>query len=218
MEIVVNSIKINYTKQGIGKPLILLHGNGEDLHIFDNLIQELEKSYTVYAIDSRNHGESQKTEDYSYETMAEDIHQFIEQLTLKNVSVVGFSDGAIISLMLALKQPQIFEKMVLLGINLKPTDFKDNIYNYLVEDYKKTKDPLLKLMLEQPNIELKEVENINIPTLLIAAEDDLFESESFEKIVERMPHAQLKIMKGHDHGSYVIGSSVLYPYLKEFLL
>ncbi len=217
MEIIVNNITLNYIKQGSGKPLIVLHGNGEDLHIFDKLIEKLEKQYTVYAIDSRNHGNSTRTEDYSYETMVEDIHRFIERLKLRHVSIIGFSDGAIISLMLALKQPHIFEKMILLGVNLKPTDFKIEVYDFLIEDYEKTKDPLLKMMLEHPNIELDELKNITIPTLVIGAENDLFESKSFEKIADKIPNAILKIMKGYDHGNYVIGNSVLYPYLKEFL-
>ncbi len=152
MKITVNNVTLNYIEKGKGKPLIMLHGNGEDLQIFDKLIDKLQKHFTVYAIDSRNHGESTKTADYTYETMAEDIHQFIEKLELKDVSVIGFSDGAIISLLLTLKYPQILEKMVLLGVNLKPTDFKSDIYNSIIEEYEKTKDPLFKMMLEQPNI------------------------------------------------------------------
>lgn len=217
MKINVNNITLNYIQEGQGEPLILLHGNGEDLQIFDKLISKLKKQFTVYAIDSRNHGSSTRTEDFSYETMAEDIHQFIEKLKLKHVSVIGFSDGAIISLLLTLKYPQIFKKMVLLGVNLKPSDFKLDIYNSIVEEYEKTQDPLFKMMLEQPNIELDNLKEINTPTLVIGAEDDLYNEDSFQNIAYTMPDAELKIMKGHDHGSYVINSDILYPSLNEFL-
>lgn len=217
MKINVNNITLNYIQEGQGEPLILLHGNGEDLQIFDKLISKLKKQFTVYAIDSRNHGSSTRTEDFSYETMAEDIHQFIEKLELKHVSVIGFSDGAIISLLLTLKYPQIFKKMVLLGVNLKPSDFKLDIYNSIVEEYEKTQDPLFKMMLEQPNIELDDLKEINTPTLVIGAEGDLYNEDSFQNIAYTMPDAELKIMKGHDHGSYVINSDILYPSLNEFL-
>lgn len=217
MKINVNNITLNYIQEGQGEPLILLHGNGEDLQIFDKLISKLKKQFTVYAIDSRNHGSSTRTEDFSYETMAEDIHQFIEKLELKHVSVIGFSDGAIISLLLTLKYPQIFKKMVLLGVNLKPSDFKLDIYNSIVEEYEKTQDPLFKMMLEQPNIELDNLKEINTPTLVIGAEDDLYNEDSFQNIADTMPDVELKIMKGHDHGSYVINSDILYPSLNEFL-
>lgn len=217
MEINVNNITLNYLVKGNGNPLILLHGNGEDLQIFDKLVSKLEKQFTVYAIDSRNHGGSTRSEDFTYETMAEDIHQFIEKLELKHVSVIGFSDGAIISLLLTLKYPQTFDRMVLLGVNLKPTDFKLDIYNSIAEEYEKTQDPLFKMMLEQPNIELDDLKEINTPTLVIGAEDDLYYEDSFQNIVNTMPNAVLKIIKGHDHGSYVVNNDVLYPYVAEFL-
>ena len=217
MEINVNNITLNYLVKGNGNPLILLHGNGEDLQIFDKLVSKLEKQFTVYAIDSRNHGGSTRSEDFTYETMAEDIHQFIEKLELKHVSVIGFSDGAIISLLITLKYPQTFDRMVLLGVNLKPTDFKLDIYNSIAEEYEKTQDPLFKMMLEQPNIELGDLKEINTPTLVIGAEDDLYYEDSFQNIVNTMPNAVLKIIKGHDHGSYVVNNDVLYPYVAEFL-
>ena len=107
--------------------------------------------------------------------------------------------------------------MVLLGVNLKPSDFKLDIYNSIAEEYEKTQDPLFKMMLEQPNIELDDLKEINTPTLVIGAEDDLYNEDSFQNIADTMPDAELKIMQGHDHGSYVINSDVLYPSLKEFL-
>jgi len=214
----LNNIALNYITEGVGEPLILLHGNGEDHHIFDKLICKLKLNFCIYAIDSRNHGESSKTNDYSYETMVDDILLFIEKKALKNVSIIGFSDGAIIALLLAIRNKNIFDKMVLLGVNLKPTDFKDHIYTSMLEEYQKTKAPLLKLMLEEPCIELESLRNVIVPTLVVVAEDDIFKEESFTDIVEAMPNAVLKIMKGHDHGSYIISQDILYPDLTTFLL
>lgn len=217
MKIDVNNITLNYTKVGKGDPLILLHGNGEDLHIFDSLIDKLKLNFTVYAVDSRNHGDSTKTKDWTYEAMAEDIFQLIEKLRLKKVSIVGFSDGAIIALLLAIKHRDLFYKMVLLGVNLKPTDFKKGIYKSLVDEYEKTKDPLVKMMLEQPNIELEELKNIETPTLVVSAEDELFYRKVFKDMVKMMANAKLKIMKNHDHGSYIINTDVLFDDLVEFI-
>ena len=85
MNIKVNGITLEYSKEGTGEPLILLHGNGEDHHIFDKLAEKLKEKFTVYAIDSRNHGKSSMTDDYSYETMAEDIFSFINALELGRI-------------------------------------------------------------------------------------------------------------------------------------
>ncbi len=216
MKITVGKIQLNYEKQGAGDPLLLLHGNGEDHHIFDKLVKLLKEDYTVYAIDSRNHGESSKTDDYSYATMAKDIEGFIRNLELEDVSIVGFSDGAIIALTLAIHNPKLFNKMVLLGVNLQPSDFNDEYRMELLDEYEKTGDPLLKLMLEQPDIKLNQLRNVTTPTLVVAAENDFFKPELFHSIVTTMPNAELLIMSEHNHDSYVIGQDILYPHLKSF--
>ncbi|NMA74216.1 MAG: alpha/beta hydrolase [Bacteroidales bacterium] len=216
MKIAIGNIKLNYEKQGDGTPLVLLHGNGEDHHIFDKLIPLLQEDHTVYAIDSRNHGESSRTEDYAYETMAKDLEEFINVLGLKDVSVVGFSDGAIIALTLAIHKPGLFAKMGLLGVNLKPSDFKEEYLKELQDEYEETKDPLLKLMLEQPDIELEQLCKVTTPTLVVAAENDLFKPELYSSMVSTLPNAELLILPGYDHNSYVINQDVLYPHLKRF--
>ena len=215
MEVSVNNIELSYTQSGSGHPFILLHGNGEDRHIFDKLVQRLEQHYTVYAIDSRNHGESSLTDDYSYQTMAEDIYLFVEQLQLNGAYILGFSDGAIIALTLELAHPKTFAKMALLGMNLKPSDFKEENLAYLKEEYAKTHDKLLKLMLEEPNIELEELRKVQIPALVIAAEYDLYHAGLYTNIVKEFAAAAYVEMKGHDHGSYVIGQDILYPIILE---
>lgn len=217
MTLKANGIDLFYKKSGNGAPLLLLHGNGEDHTIFDALSEKMQKHFTIYAIDSRNHGQSSKTTDFSYQTMAEDISQFITTLELKDVSIVGFSDGAIIATMLELEHPNTFKQMVLLGINLKPSDFKEENLAYLSAEYEKTKDPLLKLMLEEPNIELSSLKAINTHTLVVRAEDELFDDALYTEIVNTMPNAQLLIMENHSHDSYVVNSDTLFNHLIVFL-
>lgn len=216
MNININDIDLFYKKSGNGAPLILLHGNGEDHHIFDSIAAKLEQEFTVYAIDSRNHGQSTKTEDYSYDTMSEDIYAFIRSLHLEKTNIIGFSDGAIISLLLAMKHGEVIKRMALLGVNLKPDDFTAESYQYVKETYEEIKDPLFGLMLEQPNIELDEVRAVNIPTLIIAAENDIYRPQLFEELTEALPNAELIIMEGHDHGSYIVDNDVLYPEFINF--
>lgn len=217
MRMEVNGVSLNYIEIGEGDPLILLHGNGEDHQIFNVLISKLQQHFCVYAIDSRNHGDSSKTDDFSYSTMAADIFTFIKVKGIEKPSVIGFSDGGIIALLMSMSEKNIFDKMILLGVNLKPSDFKDYILESLVDEFEKTQDPLLKLMIEEPNIDICNLKDIDVPTLLVAGEDDIFKEETFTSIVQTMPNAQLLIMKGHDHGSYIVDSDVLFPYVKDFL-
>ena len=196
--------------------MLLLHGNRQDHHIFDELTEKLQKDFTIYAIDSRNHGQSGRNPDFSYSAMMQDICFFIDSLKLGQVFITGFSDGAIITLLLALAYPSVIKKMALLGINLKPSDFNERSLNYMRSKYAETKDPLFNLMLTQPNIELEEVRKVNIPTLLIAAERELCKTEFYEGLAEAIPDAQLKIMQGHKHETYVVGQDILYPDLLSF--
>ena len=216
MIITVNGVSLFYEVTGAGSPLLMLHGNGEDHTIFDKLTAKLSANYTVYAIDSRGHGQSEKTDDYSYETMAEDVYAFIQKLSLEDVNLVGFSDGAIIGLMLAMEHSEVVGKMALLGINLSPKDFTEDSYQYVKETYEETKDPLFKLMLEQPNIELHDVRKVDTPIFLVAADDDIFKSESFRNLASALPNAKLKFMEGHDHDSYISNQDILYPDLIRF--
>lgn len=206
----VNGISLYYETSGNGAPMLLLHGNGEDHHIFDVLVKKLKSNFTIYAIDSRNHGQSERTNDYSYNTMAEDVSSFIEVMRLGRTNIIGFSDGAVIGLILAMKYRDLLRRIALLGVNLKPDDFTEESYQYVEGMYKETQDPLFKLMLEQPNIELDAVKSVCIPTLLIAAEKDIYKPETFVNLLEALPDATLKIMKNHEHDSYIVGQDILY--------
>lgn len=212
----VNGISLYYEVVGNGRPLILLHGNGEDHHIFDVLAEKLAAHFTVYAVDSRNHGQSEKTDLYSYETMAEDIYELIRVMHLAPVNIAGFSDGAIIGLMLALSHPECLEKAALLGVNLKPEDLTEESRRFIEEMYDKTGDPLFRLMLEEPNIDLQTLRSVTLPILLTAGEEDLFNPSLYTDLMHTLPNASLKIMSGHDHGSYVIHTDLLFSDLKDF--
>jgi len=216
MRINVNGTSLFYETTGTGTSLLLLHGNGEDHHIFDPLADKLKERFTIFSIDSRNHGQSGKTDDYSYETMAEDIFAFTQSLALGPVNIIGFSDGAIVSLLMALRHRGCISKMALLGINLSPEDFTEESYQFVKQHYERTNDPLFRLMLEEPNISLEDVKEVGIPVLVAAGENDIFKPETFSQMVQVMPDASLVIMEGHTHDSYICGQDLLYPELLRF--
>ncbi|MGG5341391.1 alpha/beta fold hydrolase [Enterococcus sp. AZ192] len=212
----VNGTELFYTKSGHGEPMLLLHGNGEDHHIFDWLSQKLQKEFTVYAIDSRNHGKSAQTEQYDYERMADDIIDFIDVLKLEKVNIVGFSDGAILAIIMGIQKLSCLNKLALLGANTSPDQLKPEIFDHIVEKYEETKNPLFKLMMEQPSIPLQELRKIEVPTLIIAADDDLCEIEIFEQMHQLIEASDLKIMENQDHGSYIIDNDILAEPLLDF--
>lgn len=216
MIITVNGVDIFYKKSGVGHPLILLHGLDLDHTIFDELSAKLSQHYTVYVMDNRNHGQSEKTDDYSYEAMAEDVYALIQALHLGKVYLLGFSDGAVIALHLALRHLDALQKVAFLGLNLKPTDLNDACMNFYKSMYEKTNSPIYKLVIDSPHIELDELKAINIPTLLMAAEREIFRHGLFSELLSGFPNVRGKEMAGHKHETYLVHQDLLYPDLLEF--
>ncbi|KAK2947101.1 putative alpha/beta hydrolase [Blattamonas nauphoetae] len=208
MKLLTNDIELNYEQHGSGPPIILLHGNGESLRIFDSITKSLRSTHTVYALDSRNHGLSSKSEDVSYEAMSADLFQFVTKLELKNPLVLGFSDGAIIALLTELSHPGTFPKMILLGINLTPSDWKDDVFTELQQEYEKTKSPLVKLMLEQPQIDASSLTSVQSKVLLVFGSGDLFKTE-----LHQLVHCDYRPDKPYLHHAYVPLLPYFLPYL-----
>ena len=123
MKIKVNNVELYYEKYNKGKPIILLHGNQETHDIFDKLIEKLKINYEVYAIDSRCHGKSENPKEISYNLMCEDIMQFIKELKIEKPILYGFSDGGIIGLLVAIKEPNLLSKLIISGANINPDVF-----------------------------------------------------------------------------------------------
>lgn len=217
MRVQANGISLYYTTTGQGAPVVLLHGNGEDHHIFDPLMERLRGRYALYALDSRNHGQSERTGLYEYQAMAKDVRAWMAALGLEKPSIVGFSDGAIVALLLALDAPQAVGRLALLGINLRPEDFLPDILEEIKEGYRNSGDPLLKLMLEQPDIPLDALAGVTNPVLLIAGENDLFRPELYPAMAKALPDARLHILPGQTHDSYVAQPEELAALLVEFL-
>lgn len=212
----VNGTSLFFTKTGSGTPLLLLHGNGEDHTIFDALSAQLSPHFTVYAIDSRNHGQSAHSGGYAYETMAGDIHAFIRAHTIAPVHLLGFSDGAIIGILLALRYPEVLRKAALLGPNLQPSDFTNEVRTAVEDEYIASGNPLYRMMLEQPDINCDDLKRIALPVLLVGGEHDCYRPGLFERMAQALPDARLKVMQGHTHDSYIVGQDILAPDLIAF--
>lgn len=218
MRLRLDEVSIFYEQCGQGPAMILLHGNGEDHHIFDSLLSRMKAHYTVYALDSRGHGRSTKTGILTYQAMVKDLAAFIDILQLREVRLLGFSDGAIVSLLFAIARPTLLHSVALLGVNLRPQDFLPDILKELEEEYIRTKDPLLELMLTQPDISLDSLRAVTVPSLVVCGEHDLFKPGLYPRLVRALPRGELLCLSGHSHESYINGTDMLYPHLLSFFM
>ena len=88
------------------------------------------------------------------------------------------------------------------GTNLSPKGLTRDFIDEYTEIYKKEPNPLLRLMLEEPDINPCDLEKINVPVLVTAGENDLILRQETERISDHLPKAEFAIVKGADHGSY----------------
>lgn len=217
MEMSVHHIRLFYEKTGEGEPLILLHGNGETHEIFAEAGNVLREHFTVYALDSRCHGQSEGTADLSYEAMAEDAAAFIEALDLERPMVCGFSDGGIVGLMLALRYPQRISKLVCCGANLDPSGLRGKQQLLFRLLYLIRRDPKIQMMLTQPHIAAQELEALRLPVLVLAGEKDLIKKSHTELLARHIPGSTLRILPGETHSSYVVHSEKIAREILPFL-
>ncbi|MCL1918808.1 MAG: alpha/beta hydrolase [Peptococcaceae bacterium] len=217
MDIKVNGVTLHYKNIGQGQPMLLLHGNGETHHIFDKLTEKLAKAYTVYAIDSRGHGESSKVRHLSYHDMAEDIAGVIEQLGIAKPCLYGFSDGGIIGLLLASKYPHLLSKLIISGANTNPHAIK-TFWRYFIRISSFfVKNPRIRLMLSEPHITQEDLNKITIPVLVLAGQRDMIYLEDTRLIAENIANSTLTILEKETHSSYVYNNDKLLSAIKEFI-
>ena len=101
MYVTVNGVRLFYEKSGSGRPLVMSHCNSMTHKIFKSAVKVLEKHFTVYCPDTRDHGKSDRVRNLHYEDMAQDMFEFITQLGLEKPVFYGFSDGGITGILLA---------------------------------------------------------------------------------------------------------------------
>ena len=212
MYIQLNGQILYYEVTKEGSPLILLHGNGEDHHIFDSLIAKVE-GYKIYAIDTRGHGLSAVPAAYHYQDMADDLCEFCDALDIEEPTVLGFSDGAIIAMLAACRGSLKPGALILCGGNLTPDGFKGDVRRKIKKRFKKTKDPLDQLMLTEPDLSSAELSAISCPVKIFAGQKDMIREKETNAIASAITNSELHILPNETHESYVAGSDFLASYL-----
>lgn len=216
MDVFVNGVSLYYEVVGSGTPLIMVHGNGDDHTIFNEAVKVLKDRFTCYLIDSRGQGKSSKVDVFDYKIMAKDVLAFADSLELEHPVYFGFSDGAVIGLLAAIEQPNRFKKIIISGANVDPKGVKLWMRLYLKASSLFDHDPLLKLMLEEPHISDDELSKIQSPTLILAGSKDLILESHTRRIANAIPHSSLRILKGENHDSYVVGSNKVAKWIIAF--
>lgn len=111
----VNGVNIHYVIGGKGEPLVLVHGFGQNWYMWNRLLPELSKHFTVIAPDLRGVGESDKPADgYDKKTMATDIHELVKKIGYEKINLAGHDIGLMVAYAYAAQYPNEVKKLALM--------------------------------------------------------------------------------------------------------
>jgi pimeloyl-ACP methyl ester carboxylesterase len=224
--IALHGHKIYYAMQGSGSTLVLLHGGGDSgEHSFARQLDVFSERHRIVAPDQVGQG---RTPDVpgplTYTGMMEDTAALLQRLHLHHVDVVGFSDGGILALMLAVRHPELVRRLVISGVNVAPeglnADDLDELRATENPQPKTIDEKLAHLWLTSPTeaeLSLAMLAKIEQPVLVISGDRDAITLEHTLKIFHALPDAELCVLPGTDHATFSRRSEWLNPIINAFL-
>jgi pimeloyl-ACP methyl ester carboxylesterase len=209
-----DGIRFYYEVYGNGEPLLMVHGNGGSIADLSAQIAYFRTRYKVIAMDSRDQGRSaDSSSKITYEKMTDDLAALLDHLKIGPVNVLGWSDGGIEALLLGIRHPQKVKKIAAMAANLNPSDealepeiiglIKSRV-SEMPASQRETPEgrreiKVTSMMLSEPNVELKELQSIKAPTLILAADHDAIRVKHTVDIYLHIPNSQLVIFPGATH-------------------
>ncbi len=214
------SARISYSTYGSGSPVILLHGGlGHSGNWGYQVPALVESGYRAVLIDSRGHGRSTRdSRPFSYELMSSDVLAVMDTLHLQKAALVGWSDGACTSLILAAKAPSRAAGVFYFACNMDPSGVKpfeatptlNRCFARHAKDYaelsatpadfKSFVEDVSLMGRTQPNYSAHDLAKISVPVVIVQSEHDEFiKREHAEYLARSIPNAEFALLNGVSH-------------------
>lgn len=222
----VNGIKMYYEIYGEGKPLVLIHGGGSTIQTsFGRVIHLFSKDRQLICVELQAHGRTgDRDTELSFEQDADDVAALLKNLNIDKADILGFSNGGNTALQIAIRHPQLCNKIVAASILLKRDgtfpqfwDFMNNgTFDQMPQAYK---DAFLKVtpdstklmtmyqkcanrMIHFKDFPDAQIISIKAPVLLINGDADVATNEHVVAMSKIIPNCRLAIIPG-GHGAYI---------------
>jgi pimeloyl-ACP methyl ester carboxylesterase len=216
----IDDIQMYYAIYGEGEPVLLIHGGLGNADDFGFQVPVLAESHRVIVADARGRGRSTRSDQpYSYALMADDYLALLDHLGIDKVALVGWSDGAIIGLDIAIRHPERLNRLFAYGANYTLEGWKASAADdptfkaglaRAAADYTRLSptpaefDALLAQMSEmwatQPNYIQDQLRGITVPTVIFVGDhDEGIEPAHAAEMAKLIPGAKLVIMKDASH-------------------
>jgi len=226
--VMAGNVRTYYEEHGEGEPLLLMHGGACTIETFSGFTPKLADSYKVILPERRGHGRTADVEGpISYDLMAQDTIAFMEATGIISAHLVGYSDGAIVGMLVAMTRPDLVKKFVSISGGFDVNGMTEEALAFfksvtpetlehhpalakLVELYKQTTpddsehfpivfEKIKRMWLEEPKIPPQNLSRITAPTLVISGDHDVIALEHTIELFREIPKAQLCIVPGSSH-------------------
>ena len=208
----VNGHRMYYETSGSGRPLLLLHGGGNSIHSsFAKQLDVFAKTHAIVAPEQIGHGHTPDAAGpLTYARMADDTAALLVQLKLKDVDVIGWSDGGIIALILAVRHPELVRRLVVSGANFAPEGyFPDDVRQMRAKDVASPATIAQRLnhlwatspTKDELNPEL--LASLHRRVLVMAGDHDLIQLDHTIALYHALPDARLCILPGTTHSTLI---------------
>src|SRR5208282_4258998 len=219
----VNGIRLWYAEFGHGEPVIMVHGGLANSNYWGLQVAALAPHYHVIVLDSRGHGRSSRTEaPIGYDLMSSDVLGLMDYLHIRRAALIGWSDGAIIGLDIAIHHPERLTRLFAFAANSDPSGVKDisksAVFNAYIaraekeyqalsptpDQYKAFLDQISKMWETQPHFTAEQLQGITVPIWIVDADrDEAIKRENTEFMANAIPNAGLLLEPQVSHFSFL---------------
>jgi pimeloyl-ACP methyl ester carboxylesterase len=218
----VNGVRIWYATFGKGQPVILLHGGLANANYWGHQVRDLARRYQVIVMDSRGHGRSTRdARPFGYNLMADDVIGLMDFLKLPRAAIVGWSDGGILGIDLAMRYPARITKVFAFAANTDPSGVVEGVEKNPTfarfieragEEYKKLSatptqydafvEAISGMWASEPNWTEAQLKAIRVPIQVVDGDhDEAIKRPHTERMAELIPGAGLLIQPNVSHFS-----------------
>ena len=219
-----NGISIHYAVYGAGSPVILLHGGLANADYWGHQIEALKAHHTVIVMDSRGHGRTTRdARPYGYDLMADDVVALMDALKIPKADIVGWSDGGILGLDLAIRHKDRVGKIFAFGANTVPSGVKDDVeknptfaafiararqeyekYSATPTEYDAFVEQISKMWASEPSWTDAHLKAITSEVLVVDGDrDEAIKREHTEYIAATIPGTGLLILPNVSHFAFL---------------
>jgi pimeloyl-ACP methyl ester carboxylesterase len=220
----VNGISLYYAVIGHGSPVVLLHGGLANSDYWGNQVKALAPHHLVILMDSRGHGRSTRdARPFGYDLMADDVVGLMDYLKIPKADIVGWSDGGILGIDLALRHRDRVGKVFAFAANTRTAGVVDGVEKNPTfaafirragDEYRaRSATPgqydafvaqISKMWAQQPNWTDALLRTIDTPILVVDGDhDEAIKRAHTEYIAAAIPHAGLLILPNVSHFAFL---------------